>query len=57
VEQQKLQQWIAAHGTPLQVAVRCRIILAAAAGEPNWCNCGSAFDEPQYGSSLAKALC
>jgi hypothetical protein len=33
VEQQKLQQWVAAHGTPQQVALRCRIVLAAAAGE------------------------
>src|SRR6202051_2184281 len=33
VEQQKLQQWTSAHGTPQQVALRCRIVLAAAAGE------------------------
>ena len=33
VERQKLQQWVAAHGTPQQVALRCRIVLAAAAGE------------------------
>src|ERR1700674_906529 len=33
VERQKLQQWTAAHGTPQQVALRCRIVLAAAAGE------------------------
>ena len=33
VEQQKLRQWIAAHGTPQQVALRCRIVLAAVAGE------------------------
>jgi Homeodomain-like domain len=33
LEQQKIQQWTAAHGTPQQVAVRCRIVLAAAAGE------------------------
>ena len=32
VQQQKLEKWIAAHGTPQQVAVRCRIVLAAAAG-------------------------
>jgi hypothetical protein len=32
VEQQKLQQWIAAQGTPQQVAWRCRIVPAAAAG-------------------------
>ena len=35
VERQKIQQWVAAQGTPQQVAVRCRIILAAAAGESN----------------------
>src|ERR1700688_1777210 len=33
VEQQKIQQWIAAHGTPQQVALRCRIVLAATADE------------------------
>src|SRR6202163_5074933 len=33
VEQDKLQEWIAVHGTPQQVALRCRIVLAAAAGE------------------------
>src|ERR1700758_3545650 len=33
VDQQKLHQWTAAHGTPQQVALRCRIVLAAAAGE------------------------
>ena len=33
VEREKLQQWTAAHGTPQQVALRCRIVLAAAAGE------------------------
>src|ERR1700687_2456717 len=30
-----LEQWVAAHGTPQQVALRCRIVLAAAAGETN----------------------
>src|SRR5437764_6971495 len=33
MEQQKLQQWTSAHGTPQQVALRCRIVLAAASGE------------------------
>ena len=33
VEQQKMEQWIAAHGTPQQVALRCRIVMSAAAGE------------------------
>jgi hypothetical protein len=33
VERQKIEQWIAAHGTPQQVAMRCRIVLAADAGE------------------------
>src|SRR5260370_17891843 len=35
VDREKLQQWTAAHGTPQQVALRCRIVLAAAAGEPD----------------------
>src|SRR5437588_13009692 len=34
-EREKLQQWTAAHGTPQQVALRCRIVLAAAAGDSN----------------------
>src|SRR6202044_494133 len=33
VEQEKLGHWIAAHGTPQQVALRCRIVMAAAAGQ------------------------
>jgi transposase len=33
VEQEKLDQWIAAHGTPQQVALRCRIVVSAAAGK------------------------
>ena len=32
-ERQQLQQWAAAHGTPQQVALRCRVVLAAAEGE------------------------
>jgi DDE superfamily endonuclease/Homeodomain-like domain len=32
-EQDQIQRWVAAHGTPQQVALRCRIVLAAAAGE------------------------
>ncbi len=32
-EKEKLDQWIAAHGTPQQVALRCRIVVAAAAGK------------------------
>ena len=33
VEQERLDQWIAAHGTPQQVALRCRIVVSAAAGK------------------------
>ena len=32
-EQARLEQWKSAHSTPQQVALRCRIILAVAAGE------------------------
>ena len=32
-EQLQLQQWVAAHGTPQQVALRCQLVLAAASGE------------------------
>ncbi len=34
-EREQLELWVAAHGTPQQVALRCRIVLAAAAGETN----------------------
>src|SRR6266576_2067790 len=34
-EQAQLEQWGSAHGTPQHVALRCRIILAAFAGQPN----------------------
>src|ERR1700739_1912214 len=33
VEQDQLQKWLSAHGTPQQVALRCRIVLAAAEGQ------------------------
>ena len=32
-EQQQIQEWATAHGTPQQVAMRCQIVLAAADGE------------------------
>jgi transposase len=34
-DQSVLEQWESAHGTPQQVALRCRIVLGAAAGETN----------------------
>ena len=33
IEQEQIRQWLSAHGTPQQVALRCRIILAAAEGQ------------------------
>lgn len=35
VDREQLEAWVTAHGTPQQVALRCRIVLAAAAGQPN----------------------
>ena len=32
-ERAQLQQWLSAHGTPQQVALRCRIVLGAAEGQ------------------------
>jgi transposase len=32
-QQEQIRQWLSAHGTPQQVALRCRIVLAAAAGQ------------------------
>ena len=34
-EHTQLKQWATSHGTPQQVALRCRIILAALAGQDN----------------------
>jgi len=31
-ERQQIRQWVVAHGTPQQVALRCRIVLADADG-------------------------
>jgi hypothetical protein len=33
-DKRQLQQWSSAFGTPQQVALRCRIVLAAGEGEP-----------------------
>jgi len=32
-EQDQIRQWLSAHGTPQQVALRCRIVVAAAEGQ------------------------
>jgi len=32
-QEQQIQQWLSAHGTPQQVALRCRIVMAAAEGQ------------------------
>jgi transposase len=34
-DETQMRQWASAHGTPQQVALRCRLILAAAAGQPD----------------------
>ena len=34
-DRERLEHWVAAHGTPQQVALRCRIVLAAASGRTN----------------------
>lgn len=34
-DQERLEHWVAAYGTPQQVALRCRIVLAAATGRTN----------------------
>jgi transposase len=34
-DQAQLERWASAHGTPQQVALRCRIVLAAGAGQQN----------------------
>lgn len=34
-DQSQLERWESAHGTPQQVALRCRMVLGAVTGEPN----------------------
>ncbi len=34
-DRERLEHWVAAHGTPQQVALRCRIVLAVATGRTN----------------------
>ena len=34
-DRERLERWVAAHGTPQRVALRCRMVLAAAAGRTN----------------------
>jgi DNA-binding CsgD family transcriptional regulator len=34
-DQKELERWVSAHRTPQQVAQRCRIVLAAANGQPD----------------------
>ena len=33
LQREQLEKWVAAHGTPQQVALRCRIVLGAASGQ------------------------
>jgi hypothetical protein len=33
-ERQKMQQWVGAHGTPQQVALRCRIVVRRGEADP-----------------------
>jgi transposase len=33
LQREQLERWVAAHGTPQQVALRCRIVLGAASGQ------------------------
>ena len=35
VDRERLERWISAYGTPQQVALRCRMVLAAATGRTN----------------------
>ena len=35
LQREQLEQWVAAQGTPQQVALRCRIVLGAASGQPD----------------------
>ena len=35
IDREQLERWIAAYGTPQQVALRCLMVLAAATGRTN----------------------
>jgi hypothetical protein len=54
-DEEKLGQWIAAHETPQQVALRCRIVVAAA-GLSDSRDCQATVGKPPYGESVAEAL-
>ena len=59
LDREKVTQWIAAHGTPQQVALRCRIVLSSAQGESDVAIARSwaADGEPQHGDPVAKVFC
>jgi hypothetical protein len=54
-EQQQIQQWATAHGTPQQVAMRCQIVLAAADGESDVA-IAALVSQPEDGDFVAAAL-
>ena len=35
IDREQLERWVAAYGTPQQVALRCQMVLAAATGRTN----------------------
>ena len=53
-DQTRLQQWQSAHGTPQQVALRCRLVLAAAADSRTWLSL-RLRSQPPYRRTVAGA--
>ncbi len=52
-EQQQLRQWVADQGTPQQVALRCRIVLAATDGQSDFGHCPAVRGQPENGHVVA----
>src|ERR1035441_10055580 len=55
-QERQLEQWLAALGTPQQVALRCRIVLACAAGKPEIAIAGRESRKSQNRSLMARAV-
>ena len=54
-ERTQLEQWESSFGTPQQVALRCRIVLAALAGQDNVSIAQEQGSQPTDGATVAQA--
>jgi hypothetical protein len=56
-QREQLGQWLAAYGTPQQVALHCRIVLAAARGGSDLSIAAGLDVNRQHGRLVAQAFC